>query len=604
MTDVNHKSQPTDFDHELQQRLAELENGAPAECASANLPADAAELRPLVHLAATVRETPHPLPTPTHAENLQQRLNQASHELQRQEPGLSRRSFNAWLIGSGFAAVALTTLCLFLAAVGLWLYGPQQARAATFQAIAGSVEVSPAGANWQQASQGARLGSGWRIRTGPESSATFAFYEGTQTTLGPDSEIVLTQVNGRWGGVLRVTLDQVAGVSTHHVVPFDGKNSQFIVNTPSGQASVHGTTFSVAVDERGQATFAVDAGEVVVENVGKSVAVLAGQATRALPDEAPAEPVYQFSLLDVLSSIEGEVWTMAGVSFEVTDDTLVLGDPQVGNVVLARGRILENGWVADFVQAAPEEEDLTFRFSGVVESMGEESWVVNGATILVNEVTEVDGDIDIGDAVRVTYLLLDGGRWLALEIEKLSAETPPAPTVTPTLPLTPTLTATPALTITPTATLTVTITPTPVITGTVTPPPADCTGAEPQPKAQTLAERYGVSYAEIMGWFCQGFGFGEIDLAYSLQEETGVPVAEIFAMKSAGMGWGNIKKELTGEAGKPKDDDGDKDKDKDKDKGSPPGNGKDDEEDDDDSSSPGKPPKDKDKDKNKNKQSP
>ncbi len=55
-----------------------------------------------------------------------------------------------------------------------------------------------------------------------------------------------------------------------------------------------------------------------------------------------------------------------------------------------------------------------------------------------------------------------------------------------------------------------------------------------------------------MGWFCQHFGFGEIDLAYSLSRQTGVPVDQIFAMKSSGLGWGEIKKQLTGDARNPK----------------------------------------------------
>jgi hypothetical protein len=59
-----------------------------------------------------------------------------------------------------------------------------------------------------------------------------------------------------------------------------------------------------------------------------------------------------------------------------------------------------------------------------------------------------------------------------------------------------------------------------------------------------LADTYGVGYDEIMGWFCSGFGFGEIDLAYSLSLESGVPVADIFAMRDAGMGWGQIKADL------------------------------------------------------------
>ncbi len=62
-----------------------------------------------------------------------------------------------------------------------------------------------------------------------------------------------------------------------------------------------------------------------------------------------------------------------------------------------------------------------------------------------------------------------------------------------------------------------------------------------------LAQRYGVPYTEIMKWFCQHYGFGEIDLAYSLSRQSGKPVQEIFAMKASGMGWGNIKKAVLGD---------------------------------------------------------
>jgi hypothetical protein len=591
----------TDLDHELHQRLTDLENGATPQQAAANLPADSAELRPLVQIAAAVRETPHPVPSPLLTPTLQQKLAQASREMKNSGAPLSRRSLTAWLIGSGFAAIALMLLCMFAASIGtgIWFYGPPQARTANLQAIAGTVEMAPAGANWKSTSETATLRSGGAIRTGPDGSATLAFYDGTRTTIGPDSEVRLTQVGGRWGGVLQVTLEQVAGVSTYQVVPFQGKDSQFIVNTSAGQASVHGTTFRVAVDAGGQASFAVDSGEVIVTNADESVSVLAGQATFALPNQAPQTPVYQFSLVDTLTAVSGDLWTMAGVSFQVTEDTIILGDPQVGDTILARGRILDQGWVADFIQVSPEDEDLTFQFSGVVEAKGEESWLVNGVEILVNEVTQVDGDIEIGDPVRVTYLLLDGGRWLALEIENLAFEIPPTVTVTPSATFTPTLTLTPTPTITPTATLTVTVTATPIITATATPTPQptaiNCTGADPQPKAQTLAEQYGVPYEEIMGWFCQGFGFGEIDLAYSLSLETGVPVADIFAMKSSGLGWGEIKKTLTDEARNPKNDNGDKDKDKDKgpdDNGNDDGNKR--------TPEPGN-PKDKDKDKGKDK---
>jgi hypothetical protein len=107
----------------------------------------------------------------------------------------------------------------------------------------------------------------------------------------------------------------------------------------------------------------------------------------------------------------------------------------------------------------------------------------------------------------------------------------PEPTATATM--TPTVTITPTVTVTPT----VTLTPEPIVT--------DCTGNE-QPHAQTLADKYEVSYDEIMGWFCDGNGFGEIEHAYDLSLVDGQSVAEIFALREAGAGWGQIKKEIGG----------------------------------------------------------
>lgn len=52
-----------------------------------------------------------------------------------------------------------------------------------------------------------------------------------------------------------------------------------------------------------------------------------------------------------------------------------------------------------------------------------------------------------------------------------------------------------------------------------------------------------------MGWFCAGFGFGDINQAYGLSLQYNHPVGEIFAMKSAGMNWGEIHKALSGNNG-------------------------------------------------------
>lgn len=73
------------------------------------------------------------------------------------------------------------------------------------------------------------------------------------------------------------------------------------------------------------------------------------------------------------------------------------------------------------------------------------------------------------------------------------------------------------------------------------------------PDAVKLADKLGVQYAEIMKWFCQGHGFGEIKLAYALSEKSGVNVAEIFNLRSNDVSWGEIIQQV-GIKDKTKDD--------------------------------------------------
>jgi hypothetical protein len=84
-------------------------------------------------------------------------------------------------------------------------------------------------------------------------------------------------------------------------------------------------------------------------------------------------------------------------------------------------------------------------------------------------------------------------------------------------------------------------------------------GEEHHPVAERLAEDHDVSYEEVIGWFCSGFGLGEIGLAYQIESESGTPVADLFGTRSdRNMGWGLIlqDKDLIGRpegAGPPED---------------------------------------------------
>jgi hypothetical protein len=64
------------------------------------------------------------------------------------------------------------------------------------------------------------------------------------------------------------------------------------------------------------------------------------------------------------------------------------------------------------------------------------------------------------------------------------------------------------------------------------------------PFAASIADTYGVSVSEVMGYFCQGFGFGQIMLALQTGQMEGVTdsVSDMLASRKSGMGWGQIWK--------------------------------------------------------------
>jgi hypothetical protein len=72
---------------------------------------------------------------------------------------------------------------------------------------------------------------------------------------------------------------------------------------------------------------------------------------------------------------------------------------------------------------------------------------------------------------------------------------------------------------------------------------ADCLKNTTHPVATRLAEVLKVPYAEIMGWHCKGFGFGEIARAYLVARTGKMTVQQVFDARKAGKGWGEILKE-------------------------------------------------------------
>ncbi len=518
------------IDDLLQQKLEALESGQALDKILEELPEEARELGALIGLASALQTMPHPQP------QMQNSLASLQSAAARKtiRPAHQRRSVEwawprlAYLSGGVGVALVLLFALVSLSALGVWMAGPRAAHVATLMDVRGVVGVGPGDSTdgWDMVSDGSQIGEGQRIRTGSQGSVTLVFFDGTRTTLAANTDLTLTKVDGRWGNVLQVELSQQAGDTNHSVVPFQGKKSAYLVHTPSGTVSVHGTIFSISVNEMGQARFAVDTGQVMVTGQDSEVILEAGQATTAQPGQALESPAYQFKLEGILTDDEGDTWEVNGVEFQVTSETQYEGNPEYGSYVEVKGQIGESGvFVADKVEVT-SGGDVEMSITGVVESMGENEWVISGKIVIIKAFTEIDPGIETGHTVKVTFIVAEEGQWQALSIKSLEVEPPvePAPEET----LEPDSEAAPETEDDALET--------------------DCTGADPQPKGQALAGKYGVEYEEIMGWFCQGFGFGEIDLAYSLLSQESLKTAQtidvdgLFDKRKSGLGWGQIKK--------------------------------------------------------------
>jgi hypothetical protein len=204
---------------------------------------------------------------------------------------------------------------------------------------------------------------------------------------------VLSQLGGRWGNVLRVQLTQTIGDTTHDVIPLHSSSGFFRVDTPAGQASVHGTNFNVNVNTDGETLFSVVRGKVQVKNASSQVLISSGQAAFVFPGQNPSEPSFQFTLIGIVEAMTDTQWTVSGVQVAITPETQILGTYQAGDPALVKGRILDSGqWTADSIEPPNSNQNIS-HFTGVIETMSD----VPGAWQISGHVVKVDHDTELSD---------------------------------------------------------------------------------------------------------------------------------------------------------------------------------------------------------------
>ncbi|MBI3287782.1 MAG: hypothetical protein HYZ68_07020, partial [Chloroflexi bacterium] len=137
-----------------------------------------------------------------------------------------------------------------------------------------------------------------------------------------------------------------------------------------------------------------------------------------------------------LSSLTAAAATLCGVDFGVAANTDIEGAPRAGDPVKVEFAVEPDGdFLAVQIGVEEEPEECELRVEGTMEVVGDgggtQPWVIAGIEVFVNAATEVRGDPQVGDLVKVRAAVDAGGRFFALRIE--GEETEEAVEDTPTI---------------------------------------------------------------------------------------------------------------------------------------------------------------------------
>jgi hypothetical protein len=99
-------------------------------------------------------------------------------------------------------------------------------------------------------------------------------------------------------------------------------------------------------------------------------------------------------------AVSDSSWTIDDRTVAVTDQTVFLGDPGLGDFVEVRFHLDAGNAVADRIQKEdPADDELEFR--GIVEAIGDTTWTISGRVVQVNASTFFRGSPGVGDLVEV-----------------------------------------------------------------------------------------------------------------------------------------------------------------------------------------------------------
>lgn len=180
----------------------------------------------------------------------------------------------------------------------------------------------------------------------------------------------------------------------------------WVIQTPAGEKSIKITADTVIEGD--------------TPDVGDRVKVWANVtpdgliATRIHVKDAPHEVHFRGRIQEM----NDDSWVVAYQTVKITEDTVIEGDePHVGDVAEVWAAPTPDGLVATRIVVTSPTRYAIVR--GVVESISDTLWVIDGREVGVNEDTKIIGHPEVGDQVIAVAQVADDGTLMARSIYKI-----------------------------------------------------------------------------------------------------------------------------------------------------------------------------------------
>lgn len=160
----------------------------------------------------------------------------------------------------------------------------------------------------------------------------------------------------------------------------------------------------------------------LLETAPQPAQVVLSQAIQASQDSLGS---WKVEFTGVVEAI-GDSWDIDGQVVAITDQTEIEDSVGLGDLVKVEAlRANDGSLTALEIESADEvsDSDESAEFTGRVEIMESTSWTVDGWVVAITDQTEIQGDIGVGDLVKVEALRAADGTLAAKEISLVGNDT-------------------------------------------------------------------------------------------------------------------------------------------------------------------------------------